>query len=591
MQAFGEQRFGTLEAVQEGADLGVGPVLGADEFAPDDALAIDDVGLRPHLGVKEPGGRFGGVAHGDEVDVAAGEELAVGIRVFVDADAEDGQIGVFVVQIEQGGQLLDAGRAPGGPEVDQDDFASIVGQMDAGGAVGDGEVGRYLAGLRGVRTAVAGCEQGQRQKEQGSAEATGEHVTIIRAKGRMRKGRARGLETMGSDREGGAGTPGGFKQGGFKPVLGLSSDPGEPLALPVRYGTVYDQPEPEELIELTVIVPARNEEDCLGACLHSLINQSEEIFELGRDWELVVVDDGSTDGTAQVARGFAGVTVIEAGKLEHSWTGKANAIWTAAKKARGRWLLFTDADTVHELGGLRRAIHEAERHKVGVLSYSPRQLVSGLAQRSLMPLVFCELALAYPPAKVSDPGQRIAAANGQFLLVEREAYRRLGGHASVADKVLEDVELAFLAKRRKVGLRFRYAEDAVSTRMYRTTRGMVEGWTKNLALLFDNSLALAAWRALDIVLLIGLPVLTVELWDARFGAHSLEWLGVGWVLALLWVRTLFRFYARVAKSNFPFLDCALTPLGLPLFVILLYRSWFQHRILKRVSWKGREYAG
>ena len=87
-----------------------------------------------------------------------------------------------------------------------------------------------------------------------------------------------------------------------------------------------------------------------------------------------------------------------------------------------------------------------------------------------MPLVFCELALAYPPAKVSDPAQRIAAANGQFLLVEREAYRKLGGHASVADKVLEDVELAFLAKRRKVGLRFRYADDAVAARMYRTHR-------------------------------------------------------------------------------------------------------------------------
>jgi hypothetical protein len=87
-----------------------------------------------------------------------------------------------------------------------------------------------------------------------------------------------------------------------------------------------------------------------------------------------------------------------------------------------------------------------------------------------------------------------------------------------------------------------------------------------------------------------LPVLAIELWNARLGAHSLEWLGAGWVLALLWVRTLFRFYARVAKSNFPFADCALAPLGLPLFVVLLYRSWFQHRILKRVSWKGREYA-
>ncbi|HXR40068.1 MAG TPA: glycosyltransferase family 2 protein [Terracidiphilus sp.] len=394
---------------------------------------------------------------------------------------------------------------------------------------------------------------------------------------------------MGRDKpEESAGTGAG---GGWKPVLGLSDTPGEPAALPVRWGTVYDQPEPEELLELTVIVPARNEESCLGACLESLVSQSEEIFELGKDWELVVVDDHSTDRTAEIARGFAGVTVLEAGKLEPGWTGKNHAIWAAAKKARGRWLLFTDADTLHEQGDLRRAIHEATRHKVGVLSYSPRQIVSGLAQRSLMPLVFCELALAYPPAKVSDPAQRIAAANGQFLLIEREAYRRLGGHAAVSEKVLEDVELAFLAKRRRVGLRFRYADDAVSTRMYRTTAAMIEGWTKNLALLFDNTLALAVWRALDILLLLGLPVLTIELWSARFAAHSLQWLGAGWVLALLWVRTLVRFYARVAKSNFPFVDCALTPLGLPLFVVLLYRSWFQHRILKRVSWKGREYPG
>jgi glycosyltransferase involved in cell wall biosynthesis len=390
--------------------------------------------------------------------------------------------------------------------------------------------------------------------------------------------------------------------GSWKPVLGLV-DPAEAApptadwrewAAKAVPGTVFDQPEPEELIELTVIVPARNEEDCLGDCLKSLVSQSENIFELGKDWDLIVVDDGSTDRTAAIARGFAGVTVIaaeklEAGQLGRMWTGKNNAVWTAARRARGRWLLFTDADTIHEPGGLRHAMHEAERYKVGVLSYSPRQIVIGLAQRSLMPLVFCELALAYPPAKVSDPSQRIAAANGQFLLVEREAYRKLGGHASVAGEVLEDVALAVLAKRRRVGLRFRYADDIVSARMYRTTAAMVEGWTKNLKLLFNNALTLAIFRALDIFLLFGLPVLAFELWNARLGAHGLEWLGAGWILALLWLRTLFRFYRRVAKSNFPFIDCAISPLGLLLFVVLLYRSWFQHRILKRVSWKGREY--
>jgi glycosyltransferase involved in cell wall biosynthesis len=368
-----------------------------------------------------------------------------------------------------------------------------------------------------------------------------------------------------------------------KPVLGLSDEPA------ADWRTVFEREEPEGLIELTVIIPARDEEDCLGECLESLVKQSEEIFELGKNWELIVVDDHSSDRTGEIARSFSGVGVMEAEKLEKGWTGKANAIWTAAKVARGRWLLFTDADTVHEPGSLRRAIHEAERHKVGMLSYSPRQVVHGLAQRSLMPLVFCELALAYPPAKVSDPSQRIAAANGQFLLVERVAYRRIGGHASVADRVLEDVELAYLAKRRGVGLRFRYAEDAVSTRMYRTTGAMIEGWTKNLALLFDNTLAQALWRALDFVLLFGLPVLVVELWNAKFAQHSLQWLGAGWVLGLIWLRTLFRFYARVAKSNFPFRDCVVSPLGLPLFIGLLYRSWFQHRILKQVNWKGRSY--
>jgi glycosyltransferase involved in cell wall biosynthesis len=389
---------------------------------------------------------------------------------------------------------------------------------------------------------------------------------------------------------------GGSSGGGWQPVLGLSDDPGGPVdwrewAGKTIAGTVFEQPEPEALIELTVIVPARNEEDCLGACLESLVSQSEDILELGKDWELIVVDDHSTDKTAEIARGFAGVTVMEAAKLEDGWTGKNNAIWTAAKKARGRWLLFTDADTIHEPGNLHRALHEAARHKVGVLSYSPRQVVNGLAQRSLMPLIFCELALSYPPAKVSDPGERIAAANGQFLLIEREAYRRLGGHAIVAEKVLEDVELAFHAKRRKIGLRFRYADDAVSTRMYRTTTTMVEGWTKNLALLFDNCLALALWRVLDIFLLVLLPILAAELWNARLFAHSAQWLAAGWVLGLLWVRNLFRFYGRVAKSNFSFVDCAISPLGLPLFIWLLYRSWFQHRILKRVSWKGRSYAG
>lgn len=338
-----------------------------------------------------------------------------------------------------------------------------------------------------------------------------------------------------------------------------------------------------------MIVPARNEEDCLDACLESLVSQSDDGWKLGRDWELLVVDDGSTDRTREIAQSYAGVTVISPAALPKGWTGKANAAWTAAKQVQGEWLLFTDADTVHEPGDLRRALHEAEKHKAAMLSYSPRQIVTGFWQRALMPLIFSELALAYPPANVSDPESKLAAANGQFLLVRRDAYVQIGGHEAVADSILEDVDLAYLVKRRKLGLRFRYAPDALSARMYRSFGQMCEGWTKNLALLFGNTLITAAWKLLDISLLVGLPVLAWYFPGPL--SIAMPWLTARLVILLVWLRTLWRFYRRVMKSNFPFGDCLLSVFGLPLLVGLLWRSWFDHTVTKRVVWKGREYAG
>jgi glycosyltransferase involved in cell wall biosynthesis len=302
---------------------------------------------------------------------------------------------------------------------------------------------------------------------------------------------------------------------------------------------------------------------------------------LGRDWELLVVDDHSTDGTRRIAQSLNGVTVLDPESLQPGWTGKANALWTAARISRGEWLLFTDADTIHEPGSLERAMHEAEAAHASLLSYSPRQLVSGFWQRALMPLVFSELALAYPPQKVSDPSARVAAANGQFLMVRREPYFAAGGHKAVAASLLEDVDLAFLFKRRHLAIRFRYAPDALSARMYRSFGLMFEGWTKNLARLFANPLGTAVWRALDLALLLGLPVLLWYDWGIYIARYA---------FAALWLRTLWRFYNRVAKSNFSRLNCALAIFGLPLFCLLLVRSWFSHAVRGQVAWKGREYS-
>jgi len=389
----------------------------------------------------------------------------------------------------------------------------------------------------------------------------------------------------------------------LSPILGLPVDEPEELD-----SSLANDPQPdaalrtplgeEVTLELSVIIPARNEEANLPACLNSLLAQDSDLFPLGTDWELLVIDDGSIDRTRAMAEGAAkhpGVRAFEAPPLpprtaaagqqaftgeQQAFTGKTNACWFGAQHARGRWLLFTDADTIHEPGSLRHAIHEAEKHHAALLSYSPRQLVSGIAQRILMPLVFSELASVYPPAEVNDPGKRTAAANGQFLLIERKAYFCVGGHRAVGGSVLEDVDLAWNVKRSKRLIRFRYAPDALSTRMYRGFGDMIEGWTKNLALLFPHSLRLAAWRLLDILLLL-LPLL---LW---WLPYLVLWQRAA--IVLLWLRTILRFYTRVARSNFGFLNCAFSIFGLPLFILLLIRSWIQHHLFHQVAWKGREY--
>ena len=343
-------------------------------------------------------------------------------------------------------------------------------------------------------------------------------------------------------------------------------------------------------LQLSVILPARNEERLLPACLASLLAQSEPGFALNAQWEILLVDDASEDHTPQIVAEAAqtpGVLSIPAAPLDPAaFTGKNNACWTAAQSARGRYLLFTDADTLHEPGDLSRALHEAEKYNAALLSYSPRQIVAGFGQRALMPLVFSELATVYPPKKVSDPKSSLAAANGQFLLVEADAYFAVGGHRAVGREVLEDVALARNVKRFAYttgqGIRFRYAPDALSTRMYATLPEMVEGWTKNLALLFPSPISLAAWRILDVVLFFGIP------WIAVSWPYLVQWQRAA--LFVLWLRTLWRFYSRVARSNFPFFDCAISILGIPLFVYLLLRSVLDHRVHKRVFWKGRTYT-
>jgi len=328
-----------------------------------------------------------------------------------------------------------------------------------------------------------------------------------------------------------------------------------------------------ELPAVSVIVPARNEEACLGACLESLVSQD------GVGFEIIVVDDGSTDRTRVIAESFPGAQVIEPGPLPAGWSGKNNAVTAGAKRARGEWLLFTDADTVHRPGSLARALAEAREHHADLLSYSPEQEVHGFWERAVMPVIFAELASAYPPSRVNDPACPLAAANGQYLLISREVYAAVGGHAAVAKDLLEDVAIARLVKRSGRTIFFRYGGDMVRTRMYRSFAQLREGWTKNLALLFPSALSVAGLQ-IAMFVVIAADIASSLMVQLISGSGGWPWMAT--IVAIV-------FWLHIRKAHFSVLSNILAIFGLPTFAYLLVRS---ARLQRKggVRWKGRIYG-
>ena len=141
--------------VQVVDDFGAGPVLGGDEFAAEDSVAVDDVGLGDLDGAVEVADLSVGVADGEQVDVMAGEEVLVGSGVLVPGDGDDVKIWHLSLEGEEAGELFDAGGTVGGPEVEQDYVAAEFAEVGGVGAVGDGKLGRGGGDVAGVAAAVA----------------------------------------------------------------------------------------------------------------------------------------------------------------------------------------------------------------------------------------------------------------------------------------------------------------------------------------------------------------------------------------------------------------------------------------------------
>lgn len=335
---------------------------------------------------------------------------------------------------------------------------------------------------------------------------------------------------------------------------------------------------------VSILVPARNEEHNIAACVESLL---EQVYP---DCEVLVMDDHSTDCTGKILVELAEKSVrlrlLEGTTLPHGWLGKHWACQQLAEASTGEVILFMDADTrLTSPHALRDAVVAMAAEQADLLTLLPRQEVETWAERLVIPIIpwslhsFLPLEVAY---RVKLPA--LSAAIGQFMMFRREAYEAVGGHQAVRRSVVDDIDLAKRIKAQ--GLRWRLVDGAarVSCRMYRTPREVFNGISRTLYGVFGRMLPvhLFVWVWLGIVFLEPPVVLILLMAGVPVGA-SLSLAFVSSAAALMvWGIALRRF-------GFPIYLILFYPVIILLAVFLALWSPYQ-TLTGRVTWKGRSTA-
>ena len=335
---------------------------------------------------------------------------------------------------------------------------------------------------------------------------------------------------------------------------------------------------------LSIVVPARNEGYQIEDCVRSLLAQEYPAFEV------IVVDDESTDDTAAVVERLAAedsrVRLIHGAPLPQGWVGKPWALVQGERAARGEWLLCTDADTVHHPLAASSAVQAAQDRGVDALSLLTTQQMISFAERALLPAILWTIVLAIGPlASVSNPRKRVAIFNGQYLLLSRTLYEAVQGHTAVANEIAEDLEFARYIK---ADGRFRIAllgaNDLVRTRMYRSLGEIWGGFVKNFALgMRDRTLEACAG-------LFGLSLIAVTPLAIAALCVFHYWL-LAAVLAAAFFIGLLVAELGMRRARFPAGSCAWLPTGFVVLLAICATSIARLAGSTGVDWRGRRYRG
>ncbi|HEU4329094.1 MAG TPA: glycosyltransferase family 2 protein [Roseiflexaceae bacterium] len=356
-----------------------------------------------------------------------------------------------------------------------------------------------------------------------------------------------------------------------------------------RLAPRVDLPERGPLV--SVIIPARNEAARIGPCLEGLAAQTY------RDFELIVVDDGSTDGTAEVVRGYAGrlpaLELLPGAALPAGWAGKCWACWQGYGAARGGLLLFLDADVIPRPQLIAALVARMEEGR-DLLTLMPLLRLGSLAERLVLPAFGTILLGLYPLRLVSDPRSPLAFANGQCICMRREVYAATDGHRGVRDSVLEDAILGQRVKAAGYRLEAAAAPELIEVRMYTGWATLAEGLRKNAAAGWRSGGARSTWVGARQSLLAFGPLyllLPAALaWTAEPGGTLavvllLHALG----LTLLALGTAAWLTAR--RYRIAPLWGALYPLGLALYFAIAASGFLRVWTGRGVTWKDRTING
>jgi chlorobactene glucosyltransferase len=344
---------------------------------------------------------------------------------------------------------------------------------------------------------------------------------------------------------------------------------------------------------VSIIVPARNEERNIRRCVTSLLAQDYE------NYEVIVVDDGSTDGTERILDEIAKsdphadrLWVLRLKDLPAGWAGKPHALHSGVQEAHGDWLLFTDADTWHATNALRTAITSATEEQADLYSLGTAQELPTFWDRVMMPMAYLGIGTQYPINKVNDPHSHIAIANGQYILLRRSVYEITGGYArpELRSTLLDDRDLARVVKDCGFRLHLDDGRNLVHTHMYEGLGEIWRGWRKNAFL------GSRGGPAFFLLMLIGLPMVSIVPFllplISRAGRNRPERISApeAGLAAVLELVPLLTYRLRLNKElKVPWYYAFSHPLAAALFECILAQSAWRVLTRRGVDWRGRQY--